>query len=110
MMVMRDHRNGQWWLNERIQGHGIRNAALRSSKDLVHWSEATVFFENDAENEAGRLFEWHGGMTPLNYGNVNLGFLEKWSNAGFGNTCELICSHDDKHWQRISPRTAFLDI
>ena len=110
MMVTRDHRNGQWWLNDRIQGHGIRNAALRTSKDLVHWSEPAIYFENDAENDFGRLFEWHGGMTPFNYGNLNLGLLEKWNNAGFGNTCELICNRDGQTWQRLARGTPFLDI
>ena len=110
MMVTRDERNGQWWLNERIQGHGIRNGALRTSKDLNHWSEPKVFFEDDAENDFGRLFEWHGGMTPFNYGNINLGFLEKWCNAGFGNTCELICNREGQPWRRVSPGTPYLDI
>ena len=102
MMVTRDYRNGEWWLNDRLQGHGIRNATLRTSKDLLHWSEPKVFFENDAENHFGGLFEWHGGMTPFNYGNLNLGFLERWSNAGFGNTCELICHRDGQSWQRVA--------
>jgi hypothetical protein len=38
MMVTRDHRNRRWWLNERAKGRGGRNAALRTGRDLIHWS------------------------------------------------------------------------
>jgi len=110
MMVTRDHRNGQWWLNERARGQSARNAALRTSKDLLHWSEAVMIFDNSAESDSGRLFEWHGGITPFNYGDLNLGFLEKWSLAGFGNTCELVSNRDGQPWQRVAPGTPFLDI
>lgn len=110
MMVTRDHRNRQWWLNERAHGQGGRNAALRTSQDLIHWSPPEMVFDNGPDGENGRLWEWHGGITPFNYGNLNLGFLEKWPNQGFGATCELVCQRDDGPWRRVAPGVPFLDI
>src|SRR4051794_37985505 len=78
MMVTRDQRNRRWWLNERVRGRSGRNAALRTSKDLVHWSDPVVAFGKGSDRGYGRDFEWHGGMTPFNCGNLNLGLLEKW--------------------------------
>lgn len=110
MMVTRDHRQRRWWLNERAKGQGGRNAALRTSTDLVHWSAPEIVFDNGPDSEHGRLWEWHGGITPFNYGNLNLGFLEKWPNLGFGATCELVSQRDGKPWKRVSPGATFLDI
>ena len=56
MMVTRDHRNRRWWLNERAAGKGGRNAALRTGKDLWHWSDPEIVFDNGPEGENGRLF------------------------------------------------------
>lgn len=110
MMVLRDHRNRRWWLNERAKHtRPGRNAAIRTSDDLIDWSEPQIHFDNQAESEDGRLWEWHGGMTPFNYGNLDLGFLERWTNVGFGDTCELICHRDGHPWQRIAPGTPFLE-
>ncbi|MBW3540719.1 MAG: hypothetical protein KY476_10645 [Planctomycetes bacterium] len=110
MMVTRDHRSGRWWLNERASSGRGRNAALRTSTDLVHWSEPEIIFDNEEESGFGRLFEWHGGITPFNYGNLNLGLLEKWPNAGFGATCELVSQREGGKWRRAAPGTPFLDI
>ncbi len=111
MMVARDYRNGQWWLNERAKGKAPRNAALRTSKDLLHWSEPKIVFETDPQSEGEeRFFEWHGGLTPFNYGSINLGFLEKWCNAGFGNGCELVMNRSGQEWNRIVPGQKFLDV
>ncbi|MDB6027309.1 MAG: hypothetical protein JWM68_3532 [Verrucomicrobiales bacterium] len=110
-LVTRDYRNQRWWLNERAKGKTPRNVALRTSKDLLTWTEAKVTFETDPQSEGEeRFFEWHGGITPFNYGNVNLGFLEKWCNGGFGNSCELVMSRDGAGWQRVAMDKAFLDI
>lgn len=110
MMVTRDHRNRRWWLNERAASDRGRNAALRTSRDLIHWSDPEMIFNPGEDSQFGKLFEWHGGMTPFNYGNLNLGLLEKWPNAGFGAICELISNRDGGPWQRVSPGTPFLDI
>jgi hypothetical protein len=110
MMVTRDHRQRRWWLNERAKGQGGRNAALRTSTDLINWSVPEIVFENGPDSENGRLWEWHGGITPFNYGNLNLGFLEKWPNLGFGANCELVSQRDGKPWKRVSPGTTFLDV
>ena len=111
MMVTRDHRNRRWWLNERASGgRGGRNAALRTSADMARWSDPERIFDNEADSDFGKAFEWHGGITPFNYGNLNLGFLEKWANTGFGCTCELVCSRDGGTWKRVAPGVPFLDI
>jgi len=110
MMVTRDHRNRRWWLNERASGRGGRNAALRTSEDLVHWTEPAMIFDNEADSEFGRRWEWHGGITPFNYGNLNLGFLEKWPNQGFGATCELVCQREGGDWKRVAPGEPFLEV
>jgi hypothetical protein len=110
MMVMRDYRNHRWWLNERAQGNGGRNAALRESADLANWGEPKIIFDNEEESGFGRLWEWHGGMTPFNYGNLNLGLLEKWPATGMGANCELICQREGQKWQRVAPGVPFLDV
>ena len=109
MMVMRDHRKKRWWLNERTHGQGGRNAALRSSKDLIEWTDPELIFDNLEDSQHGRLWEWHGGMTPFNYGNMNLGFLETWANSHFGDACELISNRNGRPWKRVAPGTKFLD-
>jgi hypothetical protein len=58
----------------------------------------------------GRQFQWHGGITPFNYGNQNLGFLEKWCYAGFGDTCELVCQREGQRWERVAAGAPYLDI
>ena len=65
MMVMRDHRKKRWWLNERTHGQGGRNAALRSSKDLIEWTDPELIFDNLEDSQHGRLWEWHGGHDTL---------------------------------------------
>lgn len=111
MMVLRDHRNRRWWLNERsAKGTGGRNAALRVGANWTDWSEPEIIFDNGPESEFCKRFEWHGGMTPFNYGSVNLGLLEKWPNVGFGATCELIWQPEGGQWERVAPGVPFLDV
>jgi hypothetical protein len=69
-----------------------------------------MVFDNGPDSENGRIWEWHGGLTPFNYGNLNLGFLERWPNQGFGATCELVCQRDGGEWQRVAPNVPFLDV
>ena len=110
MMVTRDERNGRWWLNERALNLFGRNAALRTSSDLVHWTDpAEMAVFNQPDSGFGHAYEWHGGITPFNYGNLNLGFLERWCNAGYGDGCELVSNRDGQPWQRVCPGTLFLD-
>jgi len=73
MMVTRDERHGRWWLNERSKRQrdpraSGRNAALRTGKDLIHWSEPEIIFDNFEDSDFGKLWEWHGAITPFNYG------------------------------------------
>ena len=110
MMVTRDHRQKRWWLNERAHDQGGRNASLRTSKDWKHWSDLKVVFGKNSDPNFNRTFQWHGGMTPFNYGNLNLGLLEIWPLAGHGATCELISQREGGSWQRTQPGHPFLDI
>src|SRR5688572_12684757 len=112
MMVMRDHRNRRWWLNERADnGMPGRNAALRTSKDFTHWTDPVVEFDNDnAEMEQGKACQWHGGITPFNYGNLNVGMLERWPTAGLGADCELVVQREGGRWRRVAPGTAFFEV
>jgi hypothetical protein len=110
MMVTRDERNRRWWLNERPFALAGRNAGLRTSRDLIHWSDPEPVFVNTPDMGFGRLYEWHGGITPFNYGNQNLGLLEKWCNAGFGDNCELVSNRDGQPWQRVLPGSYFLEV
>ena len=113
MLVTRDHRNRRWWLNERSKRNRDpraqgRNAALRTGDDLIHWSQPEIIFDNLADSDFGKLWEWHGGISPFNYGQLNLGFLERWPNVGFSDTCELVFQRPGKPWQRIAPDHPFI--
>jgi hypothetical protein len=111
MMVTRDHRNQQWWMNERPSSKTGRTVGLCTSQDLIHWTTPTeTIFSNDPESGFGRLWEWHAGITPFNYGNQDLGLLERWSNVGFGEHCELVSHRDGEPWQRVAPDKTFLDV
>lgn len=111
MTIARDIRNRRWWLNERPWALYGRNAGLRVSADLNHWPPvADPVFSNDAENGFGKTWEWHGGITPFNYGNMDIGLAEKWSNAGFGDRCELVCHRDGEPWRRVAPGQDYLEV
>ena len=110
MMVTRDHRKKRWWLNERAHDQGGRNASLRTSSDWKQWSDLEVIFGKDSDPNFNRTFQWHGGITPFNYGRINLGLLEKWTLSGHGNTCELVTHRDGHSWKRVFPGAPFLDV
>ena len=110
MMVTRDHRNRRWWLNERAHDQGGRNASLRTSKDWRAWSKLEVVFGKGSDPQFNKTFQWHGGITPFNYGNVNIGLAERWPLAGLGATCELVCQRPGKKWHRGFPNRPFLDV
>lgn len=110
MMVTWDERNQQWLLNERTLGLFGRNAGIRASRDLTNWPETTpMCFAPGPDTTFGRQAEWHAGMTPFNYGNMDLGLLERWSNEGLGKGCELISHRDGQDWHRVEPGRMFLD-
>jgi len=111
MMVTRDYRNGQWWLNERsAAGRGGRNAALRVGKTLERWSPSELIFDNGPDSGNGKIWQWHGGITPFNYGRWNLGFLERWPDQLHGATCELVSQAEGQSWHRVQPGTPILDV
>lgn len=110
MMVNWDERNGQWLLNERpTNTSGRRTAGLTRSKDLRNWSEVETVFDNDETSGFGRVWEWHAGITSFNYGNQDIGFLERWGNSEFGDTSELISHRDGEPYVRVAPGQLFLD-
>ena len=101
LMVLRDHRNERWMMNERAPfysdpaaGHHRRRAiGFSTSEDLYHWNPTEAIVLNTADSDFGRLWEWHG-MTPFNYGNMDLGFLETQTSVYWLNALELV-SHRD---------------
>ena len=109
MLVTRDRRNRQWWLNERAHDQGGRNASLRTSKDWKNWSDLEVIFGRTSDPNFNKTFQWHGGITPFNYGNMNIGLLEKWPLSGRGADCELICQRGGDKWERLFPGQAFME-
>lgn len=109
MMVTRDHRNRRWWLNERAHDQGGRNASLRTSSNWKKWSELEVIFGRNSDPNFNRTFQWHGGITPFNYGRLNIGLLEKWPLAGRGADCELIAQREPGDWKRLFPGQAFME-
>lgn len=111
MMVMRDERNSRWLLNQRPASNTGRAAGLRTSHDIESWPDTVnTIFENGPDSDSGRKWEWHGGFTPFNYGNMDLGFLERWTNTGSGDYCELVSHRDNEEWQRVAPGKPFLDV
>ena len=114
MMVIRDERNKQWFMNRRVKEYsddtlGVRsrrNIGIATSPDLLDWSRAEIVILNDQDTGFGRLWEWHG-MTPFNYGNLDLGFLEM-QDSVFRGGVELACHRDGGQWQRVLPGVKFL--
>ena len=109
MMVTRDHRNREWWLNERAHDQGGRNASLRTSKDWKNWSDLEVIFGRTSDPNFNKTFQWHGGITPFNYGQMNVGLLEKWPLSGRGADCELVAQREGGEWKRLFPGHAFME-
>ena len=109
MMVLYNDRTGEWLLNERPKVFERRNVGMRRSKNLYEWPDEpeTVLF-NDAASGFGTLWEWHGGITPFTYGNLDIGILEKWSNSSAFDYCELLSHRDGEPWRRVAPGSPFL--
>ena len=116
LKVIRDHRNARWMLNTRAPsyrnpeaGHPHRrNVGLATSSDLRTWSPIESLFLNDADSAFGRLWEWHG-LTPFNYGDMDLGFLDIQDSVFPTGTCELVSHRDGQPWRRVAPDRPFLD-
>ena len=116
LKVIRDHRNARWMLNTRAPsyrnpeaGHPHRrNVGLATSTDLRTWSPIESLFLNDADSAFGRLWEWHG-LTPFNYGDMDLGFLDIQDSVFPTGTCELVSHRDGQPWRRVAPDRPFLD-
>ncbi len=51
-------------------GPGGRSASLRTSQDWKKWSQLEVVFGKGSDPEFNKTFQWHGAITPFNYGNV----------------------------------------
>ena len=116
MMVTRDYRNQQWWMNESPpryanvdSGHrSRRDIGLSTSKDMINWSPTEIVFLNGPDSDFGRLWEWHG-MTPFNYGNMDLGFLETQTSVYAILGIELTSHRDGEPWQRVAPDQYILE-
>ena len=116
MMVLRDFRNKEWrmmhspkrYRNMELGHKPRRDVAFSSTKDWKNWTDPEMAIFNGPENAFGRLWEWHG-LTPFNYGNIDLGFLE-YQNSSYGlkSSVELVSHRDGGPWQRVFPGEYFL--
>jgi len=113
--VTRDERNGRWWLNDRAPlapselGYGVRTAGLCSSDDLYHWPDTVeqVFPLGEYE-DFGARYEHHG-MTPFNYGDQDLGYLEL-SIKGRVIANLLVSHRDGQSWRLVNGYEPFLGV
>jgi len=111
--VTRDERNGSWWFNDRALiappelGYWVRTAGLCASDDLYTWPETVdqVFSLGEYE-DFGVRYEHHG-MTPFNYGDQDLGYLEI-SIKGRPIAMLLVSHRDGQRWRRVNGNTHFL--
>ena len=111
--VTRDHRNGRWWFNDRapvgMPGVGFRSAGLCSSADLLDWPENVEQIVHPGQYEDwGRRYQHHG-MTPFNYGDQDLGYLEL-SIQGAPVAMVLLSHRDGQRWQRAHGDGALLEV
>ena len=111
--VTRDERNGRWWFNDRALtappelGYWVRTAGLCASSDLYRWPETVeqVFPLGEYE-DFGARYEHHG-MTPFNYGDQDLGYLEI-SIKGCPIAMLLVSHRDGERWRVVNPDTPLL--
>ena len=116
LKVVRDHRNRRWWLMSRPfqytnpdAGHvGRRNVALSTTKDFKTWTDNEMVLVNGPDSDFGRKWEWHG-LTPFNYGNMDLGWLDIQDSVYPTGVFELMSHRDGQPWQRVAPGQCFLD-
>jgi len=120
--VTRNERKKTWWLNDRApigtchtwKSSGLpdiwfRSAGLAESSDLYHWPSIVeqVFFPGEYE-DYGVRYEHHG-MTPFNYGDQDLCFLEL--SVGGGPVAALLGSHrDGQRWRLAGGHNPFLEV
>ena len=111
--VVRDERNVRWWYNERppVWPHipFLRAAGLCVSDDLTRWPDVAEQVVALGEYEDwGQRYEHHG-MTPFNYGDQDLGYLEL-SIKGFPVANVLLTHRDGGPWQRANGSQPLLSL
>jgi len=111
--ITRDERNKKWWFNERpligIPGIGFRAAGLTQSDNLYEWKDniQQIFYLDEYE-ENGLKYQHHG-MTPFNYGDQDLGFLEL-SIIGCPKSAILGSHRDGEQWILPNGKNSFLSV
>jgi len=113
--VTRDERNGLWWFNDRASVGPSearwwrRTAGLCVSDSLYKWPETVeqVFPLGEYE-DFGARYEHHG-MTPFNYGDMDLGYLEL-SIKGRPVANLLVSHRDGQPWRLVNGHEAFLAV
>lgn len=111
--VTKDYRNNEYWFNERtpvgLPGIGYRTAGLCKSKNLYSWPKRVemVLFPEIFEDYGLRY--QHHGMTPFNYGDMDLCLLE--CSVDGSPVAGILGSHrDGERWKRVNGNTPFLKI
>lgn len=100
--VVRDDRNRRWWFNDRAPqserlDHHVRTAGLCQSDSLFCWPDAVRQVFPMTEFEDYSLKYEHHGMTPFNYGDQDLCYLEI-SVGGFPKAVVLGSHRDGGDW------------
>ncbi len=104
-LVIRDHRNTQWWGYSRSEGHG--GAALTTSKDLINWSPPEAL---PALNAGATELPAIECMIPFNYGNQDLGFVVAMDKSKKLLYSYLVSHHDGEPWQWVNPKIPFIPL
>ena len=104
-LVIRDHRNAQWWGYSRSEGHG--GAALATSKDLINWSPPEALPALHADAIELPAIEC---MIPFNYGNQDLGFAVAMDKSNGLMYSYLVSHHDGEPWQWVDTKSPFIPL
>jgi len=110
--VVRDERNARWWYNERPPtwpDQWLRAAGLCVSDELTRWPDVVEQVVATGEYEDWGQRYQHHGMTPFNYGDQDLGYLEL-SVEGFPVANVLLTHRDGGPWQRANGNRPLLSL
>jgi hypothetical protein len=102
-LVIRDHRNEQWWGYSRAGHWGF--AALSTSKDLENWSEPVAEKELSRDPEKYPAIEC---LIPFNYGNQDLGFVVGMDKPKGILLSYLVSHRDGEPWKWVERERPFV--
>ena len=92
---------------EMFDTYGERAVYRMTSRDFKTWSAPELVFKSALDDPPH--MECYS-MTGFRWASVYLGVWERMHVAPDVVDCELVVSHDGQKWQRIQPRTTFLEL